>query len=315
GWPMPPETSGARVVRLLAMMSYLTDRGEVQIAEIAAHFGVREAQVMKDLSLLWVTGLPGYFPDDLIEFDFDEDETSVELLDGRGLSRPVPFAPREALALAAAVEWLRASGTATGSAAEAIESVAGKLRGLVPADLAGGAGAPLDAAVRERVLRAASSGEGLTIRYVSAQDEVTERVVVPAAVTTDGAHWYLDAWCTRARAQRTFRMDRILSIEDAPPAVPTSGSDDEGVGSVPVETRVRLVLHPRARWLAEDIPGAEIASEDGASLVVELELGRWDWLVRVLLGLGDAVRAVSPPELAAELRARAAAALAAYGEG
>nr|NLD40970.1 WYL domain-containing protein [Actinomycetales bacterium] len=294
------------------------------------HFAVSESQVMKDLDLLWVTGLPGYYPNDLIDFAFDEEEASVFLREAQGLSRPVPFAPREALALAAAVEWLRASGAAEGSAARALESVRHKLRGLVPAVLTGTP--PVDVEMRRTVLRAAAGRRGIHIHYVSAGDEATERTVYPEALRTDGAHWYLDAWCTRASARRSFRMDRILTLAElgegiddgggpdasgAPSAKPPGSGGGTGQSETEPEaeafTTVRVRLLPRARWLAEEIPGARITSEDADSLVVELELGRWDWLVRVLLGLGDSVREVSPPELAAEVRSRARAALGAYG--
>lgn len=341
---MPPESARTRVTRLLGMMSYLADRGEVPITELASHFAVSDAQVMKDLDLLWVTGLPGYYPNDLIDFAFDEEETSVALREAQGLSRPVPFAPREALAMAAAVEWLRVSGAAEGGAATALESVREKLRGLVPAELAGAA--PVGEELRRTLLDAASAGSGIRLRYVSAEDETTERTIFPEALRTDGAHWYLDAWCTRAGAPRSFRMDRILALEGAPhatdpragnPLQPVPGGDaaagsedaaggDDGaaasgadgtVAGAPAEpalVTVRLELHPRARWLAEEVPGARITDESAESLTMEVELARWDWLVRLLLGLGEAVQAVSPQELAAEIRFRAAAALVAYGE-
>ncbi len=361
---MPPESARSQVTRLLAMMSYLGEHGEASLEELAAHFGIPVPKLLDDIYLLWVTGAPGYLHGDLIDFALDEDEGYVALLDSQGLPRRVPFAPREALALAAAVEWLRASGAATGKAAEALGSVREKLRGLVPAELVGEGAEDsgqqgTDDSRRQQVVEAASAGLPLALRYVSAEDQVTERTVFPEVLTTDGVHWYLDAWCTRARARRTFRMDRILTCTTLPadaathpdslphpdggPPVPDDGASPApeqpagavepgavpgadgagptseqpagaGEGGDPAPTTVRLVLHPRARWLAEEIPGAKVRSRGGA-LHVEVTLGRWDWLVRALLGIGDAVQSVSPPQFAQELRSRAAAALEAYGSG
>ncbi|HZK05209.1 MAG TPA: WYL domain-containing protein [Actinomycetaceae bacterium] len=318
---MPAEPTGDRVTRMLAMMSYLAGRDEVPITELADHFGVSAAQVMTDLNLLWVTGLPGYYPDDLIDFSFDDAETTVSLREGQGLSRRLPFAPREALALAAAVEWLRALGTAEGVTAEALDSVSQKLRGFTPADVV--VTAPVDLGLRETVLQVAEEQGALRIRYVSAVDHVTERVVVPDTLTTDGRHWYLEAWCTRARDRRTFRMDRILAAErsELPEGVfeeRAAALVDERAGaeehSAP-ET-VILLLRTEARWLAEEIPGAKLreVAKPEPLLEVRIELEGWEWLVRRLLGLGDAVVAVSPRELRDELRLRAVAALEAYGE-
>src|SRR6188472_3420685 len=65
--------SGAReqVSRLLALVPYLQTRTDVPLAQVAADFGVRPDQIMKDLKVLWMCGLPGLTPDKLIEVDFE----------------------------------------------------------------------------------------------------------------------------------------------------------------------------------------------------------------------------------------------------
>lgn len=66
-----PEATGERLTRLLAMVTYLADRDGASAADLAAHFGVSEAQVMRDVDTLWVSGTPGYQPDDLLDFASD----------------------------------------------------------------------------------------------------------------------------------------------------------------------------------------------------------------------------------------------------
>ena len=60
-------TEGAttRLSRLLAMVPWLLQRQGVPLAEAAAHFGISEADLVKDLELLFVCGTPGHLPDDL----------------------------------------------------------------------------------------------------------------------------------------------------------------------------------------------------------------------------------------------------------
>lgn len=307
---MPAEHTADRLTRLLAMMTYLAQHDRVPVPDLATHFGVSESQVLRDIDLLWVSGTPGYYHDDLIDFSVDDwEEDLISLRAGQGLDRQVPLAPREALALSAAVEWLRGSGVATPGTEEVLLSVQAKLRGFSPAEVT----VPEDGHARARtaVLAAIESSGWLEIDYVSAEDRRTTRVIRPLAMFTDGAAWYLDAWCALSRARRTFRVDRILRLE--PAAEPA-----DLVAAEPVEapaTEVVLVLDPSARWLAEDLPDAavrDVVADGARCLEIRLTLTRTDWLVRQLLALGPQVRAVAPEGLRADLLQRATAALAAY---
>lgn len=90
--PEPGETHhepGRQVARLLAMVPYLQARPGVPIAEVAEAFGDAR-QVLADLNVLWMCGLPGGLPDDLIEIDMDavEGEGIVHLGNANYLSRP-----------------------------------------------------------------------------------------------------------------------------------------------------------------------------------------------------------------------------------
>lgn len=307
------------------MMSYLAERDSVPVGEMAAQFGVSEAQVLKDVDLLWVAGLPGYFPDDLIDFAPDDYAANIiSLREPQGLGRPVPLAPREALALTAAVEWLRGSGVADTRMRAVLDRVQAKLHGVAPAQLAVEAAA--GGAARAAISRALAAREQLQIEYVSAEDRTSLRVITPRALYSDGAAWYLDAWCELAGGERTFRVDRILGFTPVPGRAPAPVPDADAAPSSPAQSApsaqsapldVVLVLARRARWVAEDLPDAVLTdvSVDGQPCVaVRLAITRTDWLIRLLLSVGADVVSVSPPQLQDQLLSRAAAALAAYRE-
>ena len=59
-----------RVVRLLNMVPYLQANPRITKAAAAADLGVSEHQLKQDLQQLWMCGLPGYDPGDLIDFEF-----------------------------------------------------------------------------------------------------------------------------------------------------------------------------------------------------------------------------------------------------
>jgi len=105
--------SGAReqVSRLLALVPYLQTRTDVSLAQVAADFGVRPDQIMKDLKVLWMCGLPGLTPDKMIDVDFEaieDDPDGVVRIDNADfLSRPVRLGSSEASALIVALRALR----------------------------------------------------------------------------------------------------------------------------------------------------------------------------------------------------------------
>ncbi|MGI5952117.1 MAG: WYL domain-containing protein, partial [Brooklawnia sp.] len=64
-------TAMSKVRRLLALVPYLQAHRGIPVAEVTRTFGITEPQLIDDLKKLWMCGLPGGLPDDLIEIDMD----------------------------------------------------------------------------------------------------------------------------------------------------------------------------------------------------------------------------------------------------
>ena len=77
-----------RVPRLLTVVPYLLAHPGVRVADAAAEFGVSETQMRRDLELLWMCGLPGYGPGDLVDLSFSGDTVTVAF--DAGMRRPPP---------------------------------------------------------------------------------------------------------------------------------------------------------------------------------------------------------------------------------
>lgn len=68
----------------------------------------------------------------------------------------------------------------------------------------------------EKIQRALQTNAKLQITYYSPyQDETTTRVIEPLRLETHDHHHYVIAYCHRDRAERTFRVDRIMQIADS----------------------------------------------------------------------------------------------------
>src|ERR671912_664066 len=94
-----------RMTRLLALVPYLTAREDgVAVSEVARDFGVTERQLRGDLELLWMCGLPGYGPGDLIDLSFEGDRVRVTFT--AGMVRPLRLTTDEAVAPGVALRTL-----------------------------------------------------------------------------------------------------------------------------------------------------------------------------------------------------------------
>lgn len=309
-----------RLPRLLALVPYLQAHQGIRVADAAADFGISEQQLRRDLQLLWMCGLPGHGPGDLIDLSFEAETVSV-IFDA-GMARPLRLTGEEALALVVALRTL--AETPGLADTEAVQRALAKVEAA-----AGGAvddstvAVELDAEARWAPLleRAVADQRAMQLRYYTAtRDETTERTVDPLRVFQADGRTYLEAWCRRAEGVRVFRADRI---ENATllhePARPPAGLElrdvDEGVYQ-PAAEHLLATLRVAApyTWVADYYPTEDVA-EAGGELVISLRVADPAWVRALVLGSGGNVAVLSPDWLAESIRAEAEAALGAYATG
>ena len=311
-----PRQSVDRLGRLLNLVPYLLARPGILVAEAAADLGVGEKQLREDLELLWVCGLPGYGPGDLIDMALDGDRVTIS--HDAGINRPLRLTPDEALALLVALRML--AETAGAGTRDAIERALAKIENAA-GDLADAPIAvrmPANAERLDRVRRAVEGGHALKMTYyTAARDETTERVVDPMRVLMVGDRAYLEAWCRRAEATRLFRVDRIdafteLDEPSQPPVEAVPHDVSAGVFQpTPDLPLVTLRVGRGQRWITEYYPVEEVRRA-GDEWVVTMRVTDLGWAQRLLLGLGPDVTVLGPPELLERIRAQATAALDQY---
>ncbi|MGK5685319.1 helix-turn-helix transcriptional regulator [Actinoplanes sp. URMC 104] len=312
-----PRQSADRLGRLLLLVPYLLARPGILVAEAAADLGVTEKQLREDLELLWVCGLPGYGPGDLIDMALEGDRVTIS--HDAGIDRPLRLTQDEALALVVALRMLAETpGTGHRDVVERalakIENAAGDL-----ADAPVAVRLPANSQRVERVRAAVESGHALRMTYyTAARDETTERVVDPMRVLVFGGKAYLEAWCRRAEGTRLFRIDRIddfteLAEPSRPPADAVPHDLSRGVFQPGPELQlVTLRVGRGSRWITEYYPVEEVRRSGGDEWVVTMRVTDLGWAQRLLLGLGPDVTVLGPPELLTRIREQATAALDQY---
>ena len=303
--------SREQVTRLLALAPYLQTRGEVPLKEVAADFGVTPAQMLKDLRVLFLCGLPGYGPGDLIDINVealeDDPDGLVRVDNAEFLARPLRLGSNEASALIVALHALL-DASPVGSR-EVVERTLAKLEDAAAAGstplldvhlprlrpAVEGARAALDEAItRNRQVRLEY--------YVPTRDETTQRVVDPIAVTRSEGRAYLDAWCHLAEDRRLFRVDRITGLEvldtsrvahDLEPRDLSAGLFEPGQEDL----EARLLLSPEMRWFAEYYPVLESRDAADGALEVRLAVSDERWLLRLALRFGPGLTILEPADL------------------
>jgi len=314
-------TAAQRLARLLALVPYLLNRQGIPLAQAARDVGVSEVQLEKDLELLFVCGLPGHMPDDLIEADWETGRVYVGNADT--IARPLRLGVDEVLALLVGLRML--------AQLPGLEDRAALDRAITKLQSVAGAAAPagdhvaveVEVAAEQTVLAACrrALGEGRRLHlhyYVPGRDETTERDVDPMRLAIAEGRTYLEGWCHRAEAVRLFRLDRVVSIEvcDARSAVPPEAEPldlDHGLFRPgPDDVVATLHLRPAARWVPEYYPCEDSTELPDGGLRIRLRAAEPAWLCRLALRLGPTAQVVDPPQLVEAVRAEAAAALAAY---
>lgn len=306
--------------RLLALVPWLLAHPDTPVADVARQFGIDEKQVRADLGLLWMCGLPGYGPGDLMDVVWHGDRVSLSNADT--IAQPLRLTSDEAVALVAALRALLGVPglVETGAVESALAKLEAAAGGAVDGqDVAVAVDAVTDAGVVARVADALASGRRLHLRYwVPARDEATERDVDPIRMFTSDGMPYLVGWCHLVGDVRTFRLDRALAADvlevaaDVPAEVRQRAFDAGMFAPAPEDRLVTLDLDPAARWVADYHPCEEVTERGDGGVVVRLRARDDAWVRRLALGLAGHGRVTDPPDVAQDVRRAAAETLEYY---
>lgn len=295
-----PKTA-RRLNRILGMLPWVIANPGATVDEVCERFGYTRRQLMADLDLVFVCGLPRYGPGDLMVAFIDDDEVVVEMADY--FANPVRLTAPEALGLLASGLAVMSSGQAPPALERAVE----KLTEILLPE--GGEALTVDLSEPELVAdlrQAAADGTVVRIVYTSiGRSETTTRDIEPWTVFSTMGNWYVSAHCRRAEAERVFRVDRIQSLEaideqfeppaePPPPVVAYSPSESD--------TYAILRLSSRARWVSEYYPVDVIDDEgDGGAATVRFAASDPVVIARLLLRLGGDAELLEGDEVRAKV--------------
>lgn len=302
-----PRSADQRLRRLLVILPWLMERGEVSVSEATEHFDLTEAELIKDLELVAMCGLPP-FVDELIDVFIDDGMVYVGV--PRLFTRSLGLNSVEAFELLAAarVAMELPGADVDGPLGRGLRKLAAALgeddTGVLSVEL-------VRPAALDPIVAAIDASQWLRVEYVSVNSDVpSRRRIAPRQVYSDRGVWYVLADDDRSGERRTFRVDRMTSIEETgepadavdPGELPPAGEWFVD-GSIP---RATIRLPVAMLGVVDRYPIDEISEPDDAAMVtVVLPVVNQHWLATTLLRLGSAAEVIAPVEWV-DLRQRAA---------
>jgi proteasome accessory factor C len=296
-----------QVSRLLDLVPYLTLNQGVALEKIASDFNTTKSAVLDDLNTLWMCGLPGYTPLELIDLSFETGYVSIRNADV--LSSPRKLSDSETAALILGLSIIRGSLPSSSEHALLIDDLVQKLsvktRVVAPKNIS----VNVLPEVREIIFSSVKTGESVKISYHSiSRDEVSSRNIAPLRVFNEGNTEHVYSFCESSEDFRVFRLDRISQAESTGTkrVLPLAESAPE------TNEELRLKVHSNLREISETFnlkDRTELKPEDE----VVSNVFSTEWAIRTICSLLGTAEVLEPLDIRELVLSRAQKALNQYG--
>lgn len=299
-----------RLSRLLKLIPFLQKNSGVSVEQTARLFEISEKDLISDLNLIWLCGLPGYSHLELIDVSYDSGFISIA--NAETLERPMRISFEEGAALLLAITKL--SEVTPQSDSGTLISLRNKIASLLALDL------PKNAAIssHERaslilpeIHNAIDSPNSLLdIDYFSATlNESISLRIKPIEVQSRNGFLYLLGYCLSERRHRFFRMDRVLRVLSINGEVPNSLGDIHTNESAMVSVEV----DERGAWFIQKW-GLDSLKRDPHRMVFSGAFPVYDsrWLERAVLASCGTLRVLGPESHRAQVALAATRTLEKY---
>ena len=281
-----------RTARLLDLVPYINTHQGIALKDLAAVFEVSNAQMVNDLTTLWMCGLPGYTPLELMDLDFESGYVNISNAPTLAKPRSVTF--DEGVALILGLDLLRATiPTDRSDLLEKIDSLSARLSSIINLNSTFSVVAPVNQGVSAAIDEALASRSSLEIEYHSMyRDEITQRTIFPIEIIQVEGQQYLSSYCYSATDFRQFKLDRIQKavVTQESKTIPEDATDTQRINS-------RLKVLKPTREIAERFSRQDLK----AGSEFDFQTYSQQWLERSILSSGDGVALLTPPEIRASI--------------
>jgi proteasome accessory factor C len=283
-----------QTARLLDLVPFLLSHQGISLQELAKHFKIESDVMIDDLNTLWMCGLPGYTPLELIDLAFDSGFVTIR--NAAPLAYVRTMSSSEIVALALGLDLLREnSENLEVEQSKRIENLAKQLRDQIGAQIS----ITPSSITSHRSVISTSIAHRVPVKmtyYSSNSDQESERTVSVFEFFRDNDVEYVQAYCHTSNGMRTFRVDRIVAIAltEAVEVIPISqGHKNE---SIRVGATVRTLDRSSAEAFGLAFTDLHIGGR------VTLQAFSPEWLIRSIMAGAGSLVVEDPQEIARSIR-------------
>lgn len=288
------ESAVDRVIRVLDLVPYILENPGIEISVLADHFNVTQKQAMADLELIFLCGLPGYTPYELIDLSFEDGV--VTIIDPQVLDKPRLFNEVEAVVLNLGLSIMK-SAIADHDKKTVISELQAKIEKKFSAVSDISYITKSKPEFYDLLSEAISKGTAVNVTYRSlSRDEVSVRILFPKKVYLAQGNFYFTAIDSVSNQERHFRMDLIVECKSSNTI--QSGQEIPFDKEEAFQFRVRTenkYLTERYNDLFTDV------SQDGSSYDAQGWIGNPQWLKRMIISNSPDIELLEPALLKEEL--------------
>ena len=300
------DNAANRALRTMDLIPYILENPGVSIGKLAKQFSVTEKQIESDLQLVFMCGLPGYTPYELIDLIFEDGVVSI--IDPQVLDKPRRFTKSDLVVIALGLQLLGELSISDSARLGKIKLLSNKITQLGGSNSIIFAPSSSKSPFVEVISKAITNKKSLTIQYQSLiKDEVSIRKVFPHNLYFMNGNLYLSAMDLAAKADRVFKVELIKTCE--------VGNDvsSEVVNENNLTIEVVLDVQKTYKNFIERNSSIITAVEEQKNCFrVHLKLSNLEWLKRSILSNAPGIMVISPSLLAQEVAALATSLLASY---
>ena len=265
---------GERIPRLLLELPWLFQNRNVSLDTFCKEFSLTREQAIDDLTLLTYVG-PGRFGGELVDIQFDEENISV--IDSQGFNKSLKLNSFEALLLLLGVKFISEHSNKSST----LKIVENKLVDLIDNNhIAKMRVSNMN--INKQVISESISGDNeVLINYINSNfGTSTQRRVKPLTIYSIEGNEYFDALTNENGSRKTFRFDRLVSVEAASDKIITEKplSEQRNISKVKISSPA---------WNLSRILDLGLTTQIiDERLIIEMDIYDEDYLLDLIIRLG-----------------------------
>jgi len=286
----PQSTPVERAARLLDLVPFISTHQGISLTDLAQEFSLTESELLSDLNTLWMCGLPGYTPLELIDLDFESGYVSIR--NAEVLQRVRLLTKQELVIILLGLDILGNSLAANrkdlqegiSQLTSRIKKIVGNIATAMPI---------VDSSHRATISQALKSRKDLIIKYHSTiRDTLTERTITPLEISLDHGFEVLHAYCQSAAGFRTFRLENMKSVLISTSSVATPEMTE--LSEIESGFEWDLLIKSRFRTSSERFRAVYQARDSVVAERITVSSFSQDWLLRNAISTLASVEVLTP---------------------